>query len=246
MKASVSPAVGLCAAFCLLGLATLCAQDAVVLKDGSIREGRILGTRSNAVRLSAGPAEASIPLEIVSAVRMVPPKNYPDALALWQKGETVGALALLKPLAGTFSGLPVSWARRTAWLLGAAFLANGQESEAEEAFRRFQQLYPDSAALADAGFAAIEVSRGQMDRARARLEPLVEKVRGTLLPSPEDSDTLGLALFLMGQIQESAGDAPAALQNYLLASALFPGDKALVRRCRENAAELQKKNVSVP
>jgi tetratricopeptide (TPR) repeat protein len=245
MKASVSPATLILAAIGLL-VSSAFSQDAVVLKDGQRREGQILGVTGDSLRIKVGPAETGIPLAGVSSVTMTPPKAFDDAVTAWQKGDAAATIAVLKPLVGTYLGLPTKWSSRAAALLGEAYVTDGKITEAEAAFADFQKAYPDDANSADVGLARIAVAKKDYETARAKLTPIVEGAAKELYPSAGENAVFGRALLLMGEIQESTGDNPAALSNYLLAATVFREDKAVVAKAEARANALEQKKVIVP
>jgi len=245
MKASVSPTAIALILFGT-GLFSALAQDALVQNDGQQRDGQILGVKSGAIRLKVGPVETSVPMANVKSVTMAPPKAYNDALAAWQKGDAAATITLLKPLVENFIGLPTKWASRAASLLGDAYVNTEKITEAEKAFADFQLAYPDAAASADVGLARLAIAKKDYDTAREKLTPIVENAKKVLLPESGESAVFGQALLLMGEVQESAGENPAALENYLLASTVFREDKAVIAKADERANALKEKNVLAP
>lgn len=243
MKASVSPVATLIA---LAIAVSAVAQDALVLKDGSRREGQILGVRSDAVRLKVGPAETGIPLASVASVSMEAPKAFQQALDAWSKRNAAATISAIKPVVDNFLGLPTTWAARSAALLGEAYLAADNLPEAESAFAAFQKAYPDAAEMAQVGLARLAISKQDFSSAREKLGPIVEMARGTKLAESGQNATFGQALFLMGQVQEASGQKSEALENYLLAASLFREDAAAASGAAEKAKALEAENVRVP
>lgn len=243
MKASVSPVATLIA---LAVAVSAVAQDALVLKDGQRREGQILGVRSDAVRLKVGPAETGIPLASVASVTMNPPKGYQDALNAWAKQNAPATITAIKPIVDNFIGLPTTWAARSSALLGEAYLATDKLAEAETAFAAFQKAYPDAAEMAQVGLARLAISKKDFSTAREKLAPIVEVARSTKLAESGQNATFGQALYLMAQVQEASGQKPEALENYLLAAALFREDAAAASGAAEKAKALEAAQIRVP
>lgn len=247
MKASVSPAVAiivLLALSCLAGMAG--AQDVVVQKDGQRREGQITAVKGDVLRIKVGPAETGIPMASIASVTMAAPKAFDETLAAWQSGNTEKTLSLLTPLVATFNGLPTKWAERASALLGEAYLAAGKIDLAEAAFGDFQKFYPEAAATADVGLARLAIEKKDFTSARVKLVPIVEAAKATKLPATGQSAVFGQALFLLGQVQEASAENSEALENYLLAVALFHEDEAVAKKAAERAQFLAEKNVIVP
>lgn len=247
MKASVSPAVAI---FVLLTLPCLAwvagAQDVVVQKDGQRREGQITGVKADVLRIKVGPAETGIPMASVASVAMAAPKAFDETLAAWQAGDANKTLSLLAPLVANFNGLPTKWAERASSLLGEAYLAAGKIDLAETAFGDFQKFYPDAASTAEVGLARLAIEKKDFTTARAKLVPIVETAKATKLPGTGESAVFGQALFLLGQVQESSAENSEALENYLLAVALFHEDETVTKKASERAQILAEKNVIVP
>lgn len=248
MKASVSPLALIFASFfLLLGPLAGQAQDVVVQKnDGSHREGKILGVKSDSISIKIGPVTTGIPMSNVASVQMEPPKPYLDALELWQKGDAAKTLAALGPVVEQFNGLPTKWAQRASALLGEVYLSMDNLPKAEAAFATFQKLYPNAGASADVGLARLAIAKKDFSGARAKLVPIVEQAKATKIPATGTSATYGQALYLLGVVQESSAEDAEALENYLLAVTLFHEDQAVVAKAQERADALKAKKTIVP
>ncbi len=247
MKASASPRILFAVAAALgLALVSVQAQDAVVQKDKQRREGQILGVADGKIKIKVGPVETGIPMDQVASVVKVAPKGYEDALASWQAGDSAKTLATLKPLVDTFRGLPTPWAERSSALLGDVYLSLDQLPAAEKAFADFQKAYPGSASLSDIGLARLAVSKKDYATAKAKLEPVLAEAAKVTLAGTGKSAAYGQAYYLMGMINEAAGNNPEALRDYLSTVALFYEDQAVVAKAQERADILIEKKVIVP
>ncbi len=248
MKSSVSPRNLLTLALALVALTTqVRAQDALVLKDNTRRDGQIMGVANGQVKIKIGPAETSVPLDSVVSVVKPAPKAFDDILATWQTGDATKTLALLQPFVQTYRGLPTPWAERSSALLGEVLITANQLPAAETAFADFQKAYPNSASLAAIGLARLAVEKSQFDDAKKKLQPiLVEAEKVTIAPTGK-SATYGQAFYLMGRINEHEGNNSEALRDYLSTVTLFYEDKAVVSKAQERADALVKeKQVIVP
>ena len=233
----------------LIGLsaADLRAQDLIVQKDNQRREGQILAVKSGQIRLKVGPVETGVLLTNVASVTMAPPKEFLDALASWNKGDAAATLPIVKALVEKFPALPTKWAERASALLGEALLATGNIPEAEAAFASFQKSYPAAGRSADVGLARLAIEKKDFASARAKLAPIVEEARKTVMAKPGECAVFGQAIYLMGRAQEAAGENPEALESYLLAANMFREDQAVVAQASDRANALMKeKNVIVP
>jgi tetratricopeptide (TPR) repeat protein len=201
------------------------AQDAVILKSGLTREGKITGVSGGNVRLQiGGGGSTGIPLAEIREVRMDAPPEFDAASRRLASGDAAGAAGDLQKISDNFSGLPAPWAKRAAALLGDAKLAAGDKEGAAAAYDKLSETYPDSTALANLGRARLAVEAGRYDEAETLLGPVLQGADEIALPA-EDGPALSQAFYLEGRVKEAAGDNQAALAGYLKASALFPFDK---------------------
>ncbi|CAN5400438.1 hypothetical protein BH09VER1_BH09VER1_09020 [soil metagenome] len=248
MKSSVSPHIILTLVLAVVAMATQArAQDTLVLKDNTRRDGEIMGVANGQVKIKIGPVQTSVPLDsVVSAVKPAP-KAFDDILATWQTGDGNKTLALLQPFVQNYRGLPTQWAERASALLGEVNLTLNQIPAAEAAFADFQKAYPNSSSLTAIGLARLAVAKKDFAGAKTRLQPiLVEADKVTIAPAGK-SATYGQAFYLMGLVNESENNNSEALRDYLSTVTLFYEDKAVVSKAQERADVLMKdKQVIVP
>jgi tetratricopeptide (TPR) repeat protein len=237
MKASSLPALLL-----LVGLAaggTAVAQDAVILKSGPTREGKVVGVSGGNVRIQTANGTVGTPLAEVREIRMAAPPEFDAAAAQLAAGDARGAVAALTKINETFAGLPAPWTERAAALLGDAKLAAGDKEGAAAAYDNLTKTYPQATALANLGRARLAVDAGQFNEASPLLQPLLAGSEKTAFPAPADGPPLCQAYYLMGRVQEAAGDHQAALASYLKAAALFPFDKNAAADAQKRADALR-------
>ena len=243
MKASPLPAALLAAAFMFAGPALEClATDVVVRNNGQTIEGSVVGSGKGNLRIKVGEATISVPLADVKQLRMQPPAEFTAAAAQLARGDAKGALTALEQINQNYQGLPASWAERAAVMLGDAKLASGDKEGAKAAYEQFSKTYPASVALANLGMARLAVESGDMPGASKLLEPLAAKSAKTALPADADGPAFSQAFYLLGRIDEAAGEKSGALENYLKASALFPFDQNAVADARKRADALRAEN----
>lgn len=223
-----------------LGLASPAgAQDAVVLKSGLTREGKITGVSGGSVRLQMGSGATGIPLADIREIRMDAPPEFDAAVAKLTSGDESGATAALEKINESYAGLPAAWAERALALLGDAKLAAGDKAGAATAYDKLTQTYPQAKSLANLGRARLAVDDGKFDDAEPLLQPLLDASAKTALPAASDGPAFTQAHYLAGRIKEAASDYQAALTHYLKASALFPFDKASASSARQRADALR-------
>ena len=242
MKASPSAPRRLFLVLVAVAAATVSAssQDAVVMKTGLTREGKITGVSGGNVRLQIQAGSSTgIPLAEIREVRMESPPEFDAATSRLAGGDAVGAVEALQGINDTYPGLPAPWARQAAALLGDAKLASGDSEGATAAYDKLAQTYPEATALANLGRARLAVEAGQFSQAALLLEPLLAASDQTAFPLPSDAAPLCQAHFLHGRVQEAAGDYQGALASYLMASALFPFDQQAAAGARQRADTLR-------
>lgn len=234
--------------FSMLGAGSLAvAQDVLVLKTGLRREGEIVGVSDGKVTLKVGPVQSAIPLDQVdSAIKQAPPE-LAKAQATKAAGNAAGALIEVRPVVEKFSGLPVPWVGQAYALLGDSLLELNQVAEAERIFGRFTELYPEAGDLSAVSIARLDVAKDDFAAAKSKLEPIVEEAATVKSAESAKSATYGRAFLLMGQVRESEGDLPRALEDYLMTVTVFYADAAAVAdaQARADALTIQK-NVIAP
>jgi hypothetical protein len=247
MKSSVSPA-GFLTALILLVLATgALAQDVLVIKqDNSRREGKILGVQNGAVRFQVGPSTKGVPLTAIASVEMAPPKDLESITAALRAGVNEQTLQRLDAFVKNWNGLPIDWAERAASLQVEALLDSGKTAEASAAYDAFRKTYPSAGLSSDLLAARMAIQSKDLSSARAKLAPLVAEAGKTLLPVPEKNATLGQALTMMGEINESEGKLSDALNNFVLVSTIYRGDAASVAKAEAKIKALEAQNIYVP
>lgn len=246
MKASPPRLLALIVSMAACSFATLCAQDAVVQKDGKSSSGTITGVRANAVRIKIGPVETAVPLANVKSVTMAPPADYTAAVEAWSKGDAATTITKLIPVVQTFKGLPTAWAERACSILPEVYLTINKPAEAEAALAEFQKLYPGSTSSTQLLLARLSLSKKDFIGAKARLEPLVKEAKAAKLPKGSEAVTYSQALLLMGNVEEQSGQKPEALENYLLVTTIFNKDNAATAQAAERAKVLNEEKVIVP
>lgn len=222
------------------------AQDVLILKDNTRREGQIMGLAGDQVKIKIGPVETSVALAQVASVVKEPPKAFDDIVATWQTGDATKTLAVLVPFVQSYRGLPTPWAERASALLGEVYLANNQIPNAETAFADFQKAYPSST-LVTVGLARLAVAKKDYETAKTRLQPILVEAEKVTIPPTGKSATYGQAYYLMGLINENDGKYAEALKDYLSTVTLFYEDKAVAAKAQDRANILIKdKQVIVP
>ncbi len=227
----------------LAGLAaatlTAGAQDAVVMKSGLTREGKITGLSGANLRLQVEGGSTGIPLAEIREIRMDAPPEFDAAASRLARGDAAGAVAALQAIEETYAGLPARWAEQAAALLGDAKLAAGDQSGAAAAYEKLIQTYPEATALANLGRARLAVEGGRFDQASPLLASLLATSDQTAFPAASDAPALCQAHLLNGRVQEAAGAYQAALASYLKASALFPFDPNAAPEAQRRADALR-------
>ena len=229
-------------------------SERVTLRDGRVQEGRILGVANGAVEVeltqpNGQKGKIGLPLTGIAAVTMPEPTGVRAGLAHYEARDFARALAELRPVVEKWRGLPTDWARRVAAVMGDLYLETGDLTKAEAAYAEFARLYPGGkASLRGAvGLARLALARKDNARARQTLEPLAKAALEDLAPAEADGALYGQVFLLLGQLRESEGDGPGALQDYLRAVTLFYQDRAVTAAAQRAADALRAgQKVSVP
>lgn len=245
MKASPLP-LAVLAATVILAFQSAQAQDAVVMKTGIERKGKITGASGANIRLQMeGGGATGIPINDVREVRMAAPAEFDAASAKLADGDAKGAVVALQKISDAYAGLPAPWAERAAVMLADAKLASGDKEGAKAAYANFVKTYPSSTTLANLGMARLAVDEGKYDEAGKLLEPILATSAKTSLPGPTQGAALGQAHYLAGRIREAAGDYQAALGQYLNASAVFPYDRNAASDAQKRADALRSEHAGL-
>lgn len=224
------------------------AEDIVTLRSGATREGRVVGVSDGNIRIETkapgGGAAAVIglPLANVTDIKMETPAEFTAAVDMLTKGDAKGAVSAFEKINQTYAGLPASWAQRAAAMLGDAKLAAGDKQGAKAAYEKFSKTYPQALELADLGLARLDVDDGKFKEAEARLTKLLATSSKTVFPAQAQGALISQSHYLMGRVYEAANDYPAALQQYLMASAVFPFDRNAAAEAQAHADALRTKN----
>jgi tetratricopeptide (TPR) repeat protein len=237
MKASPLPA--LLVLVCLATAGPVAAQDAVILKNGTAREGKITGVSGGNIRVQTPNGTTGTPISEIREIRMAAPPEFDAAAAQLATGDAPGAVTALTAINEKFSGLPAAWAERAAALLGDAKLAAGDKEGAAAAYDNLTKTYPQATALANLGRARLAVDAGNFAEAAPLLAPLLAASDQVVFPPPAEGPALCQANYLMGRVQEASGDYPSALTSYLKASALFPFDQNAASDAQKRADALR-------
>ena len=248
MKASPLPGLAVILAVALTAATTreASAQDAVVRKSGQTVEGKIVGTAGDALEIEVtqgtSKAKTKIAFADVKELKMQPPAEFDAASALLARGNAKGAAEALEAINGKFAGLDAPWFLRATVLLGDAKLAAGDKEGAKAAYEQFAKAHPTATGLADLGMARLAIESGDTAGAAKLLSKTLAESQKTAFPPPAEGSSLCQAHYLMGRIKEAEGDKPAALENYLKASALFPFDQNAASDATKRADALRAEN----
>ncbi len=121
-----------------------------MFRDNHVQEGKVTGMSGAQVMISVATGNGStgqmvFNLDLLSRVEVPPPAEFQAGMAAYQTANWDKALAVLKPLAAKFRGLPTDWMRQTAAALGDIYLEKKDVAGAEAAYNDFKRLYPGGA-----------------------------------------------------------------------------------------------------
>jgi hypothetical protein len=240
------------AAFALLVLGEMaCAQapQAVVkLKTGTTQQGVITQVTPSGVAMQmSGGQSATLPLNLIESVQMAAPAEYGQALQAIQQKDLAKAASLVGALANKFKGLPTDWAQQATALVGDLAVQSGDLSKAESAYTEFRKLYPGGGSTqAEVGMAAIAASKKDFASAKEKIAPIVAAALKEQNAPVANRFAYSRAFFVSGQVKESEGNKPGALEDYLRTVTIFYHDAAAVSAAQERADALRKEKITVP
>ncbi|HEX8372973.1 MAG TPA: hypothetical protein VF585_09345 [Chthoniobacterales bacterium] len=227
---------------------TVLAEDSLTA-NGVVRNGKISGVRNGNAMIKFGPGEIGIPLNQITAVSMPAPAGMARGLDLQEAGKLAEALAILKPIADQFGGLPVDWAQKASASVGDLYLSLEKSAEASAAYAKFKQLYPGAglSLQADVGMARVAAANNKLDEAKATLKPIVAGALTKADVTKAESAAYGQAYFTLGTIAEKENNPSEALENFLRTVTIFYADRATTARAQERADALRKNGgIAVP
>jgi len=228
----------------------LCAKPAaphkIVQSTGSEQTGTILGVTNGVVNFRVASGTIGVALRNIRSVDMPAPPALAEARVAFLAGDAKKALELVRPVATNFSGLPTPWAKEAVQLRAQAGLLTGTMADAKAGYTELDTLYADKEGAA-IGLARIFTEEGKLDEAQTTLEPLVEAALKDGAPTDTKAMGYGQAALALGVLREKQGRKPEALENYLLAVAVFDADPATVANAQARADALRKEGgVVVP
>jgi len=235
--------------FTLSSLSPVQAQDSIKQSNGVVRTGQITGVRNGSVMIKFGPGEIGVPLAQATTITMTPPPSVAKGLALQEAGKSADALAVLKPIADQFGGLPLDWAQTATASIGDLYLSLDKMPEASAAYVKFKQLYPGAglSLQADVGMARVAAASNKLAEAKAALTPILANALTKPDITKAESAAFGQAYFTLGNIAEKENKPSEALENYLRTVTIFYADRATAARAQERADALRKNGaVAVP
>ena len=233
------------------------AQDRLVFKDGHVQEGKITGMSGPTVMINLNSASGAagqigFDLRLLTRVEAAPPPAFHTGMNAYASGQWDKALADLKPVAEQFHGLPTQWAQQTLATLGDIYIEKNDLVRAESAYNDYRRLYPSAGGSSlrfDLGQARIALARNDAAQAKQRLEPIIQlALKNPTEASRTDAAAYGRAFYLLGQLQEHAGQPQDALESYLRTVTLFYQDPASTARAQKSADSLRAahKDLTVP
>lgn len=230
------------------GVSRAGAQDQLVFKDNHVQAGKVVGVKDGAVLLTVttpgrAPGQIAFNLGLLNRVDAAPPPSYQAGMSAYQAGQWDKALAALQPLADQFRGLPTPWAQETAATLGDLYVEKNDLVRAEAAYANYRRFYPATAGNSlrfELGQARIAFARDRIAAARIALESITQgALKNPVEASRNDAAAYGQAFYVLGQIQERAGDFQGALEDYLRTTTLFYQDGATAARAQQDADRLR-------
>ncbi len=222
--------------------------DSVVYTDGRRQEVReVRGVSGGTLNMVVEAGSIGVPLATVKEVQMAVPAEVAQVQKAFASKDYDKALASLVPFVGKFKGLPTEWAMQATAMLGGVYIALGEMTKAEAAYKDFQRAYAGSGSLqAEVGMARVAVFNKKYDAVKPRLEAIAEAALKEKTVSVANALAYSQAFLALGEIKEGEGDLSGALANYLRTVTVFYHDAAALTMAQERANTLISRKVMVP
>jgi predicted Zn-dependent protease len=225
-------------------------QDTVITTDNQQRQVKVTGVSpSGQLEFLVGQGKLGLALSSVKEVRMAPPPEYSQAFQAYQAKDFKKALDLIRPIADRFKGMPSPWAQQAVSMLGDLYIALNDLPQAETAYLNFKKLYPNGGSLqSEVGLSRLAVAKKDYATAKQKIAPITEQAFKDKVPTLSNALAYSQAFLVSGQVKESEGNLPDALEDYLRTVTVFYQDRAAVSTALDRADALRKahKDVTVP
>jgi len=225
----------------LLAGSVAIAQDKITTRDGVTQDVKILAVNGPMIQVKIPAGTVSMQLNSIVRVVMAPPAEYTAAVAAFEAKDYAKALSGMSSVVARFKGLPTDWAQRATLMLGDIYVAQNDLPKAEAAYKEAQRIYPSQGSVqTDVGMARIAVSKKDYAGAKAKLETITDQALKQPNIPAADAAAYSQAFYLLGQVEEAAGNFPDALQDYLRTVTLFYQDRIAAADAQEKADALRK------
>jgi tetratricopeptide (TPR) repeat protein len=224
------------------------AQDRIVLTNGSMISGEILGVADGQVSVSShasngGLVQIQYALGSIKSVVMAEPADVSQA----QNAPPATVISVLAPELKKFAGLPAEWVVTGMAQLAQAYAATGQPALATDIYNQITTLYPTGPyrAQAVAGKAQLSLQQGHTAEALAAVQPLIDLANKNIAPSPADGAIYASAFLVYGQAMQAQKKLPQALEAYLTVTTMFYQNPTLTAQAGTLAQKLRDQNPGI-
>ena len=222
------------------------------MATGATQQGKVLGVTPSGqleLQVAGSTNRLGVPLSQVREVKMASPPEYAQAYAAYTAKDYAKSLVLMKGVVDKFKGLPSPWAQQAALMIGELYILSNDLPKAEAAAGDFKRLYPAAGSLqADVLFARIAAAKGDMAAAKEKLGPITEAALKEKIINGANALAYSQAFLVSGQVKETEGNLPGALEDYLRTVTIFYHDRSAVASAQDRANALREahKEVAVP
>jgi tetratricopeptide (TPR) repeat protein len=222
--------------------------DVITTLDNRRQEVKVIGVSGTNLQVQVPSGMMAIPMASIREVQMAPPPELAQAQQAFAAKDYKRALLFASQVNEKYKGMPAEWAQLAAGMLGDLYVALNDLPKAEAAYRDFQRMYPGGGSVqADVGIARIAVSKKDFATAKQKLEPIAAQALKEKNVPRTHAFAYSQAFLVLGQVKESEGNAPGALEDYLRTVTIFHHDPAAVSAAQERADALRREHkVTVP
>jgi len=224
------------------------APDRVVMDNGQVREGKILGvSRNGAMRMinfAYQGGQIPIPERNIRRVVLQERPSFKEGAQAYQDGDYARAVEILQPLADTYLGINSPWVGETVGMLSDSLIRMGKTFAANEWGEKLAEAFPDSPfrLKGQVTKARTLLDSGKADEAISTLEAVKGELPQVAVPEPAAMGVLSDVHLAMGEAYEAKGDKAKALENYLLVATVFHQPASQAKRAQAKANALRDQN----
>lgn len=223
-------------------------KDIIIQKDGTLREGEILGfTQSGQktmVNFKFSGGQFPIPMENIQSITLAERPEFKAGAAAYREGDYAKTVSILKPLVDKFPGFDAPWIGEAIGMLTDSYVRQGKIFEANEYGKKLEASFPESPFRfkADITRARTMLTQDKVDQAIQILTETKSKLPKEAVPDPPSMSVLSELHMTMAEAYEIKGDKQKALENFLLVATVYHQPESQAKVALKKADQLRNNN----